>query len=147
MQPKFTVFSILHFLGTSAGFWWNLWIWNGTKCVTAIGIEIQRSGEFGKKLSQLSTLWEVQCDPNSRFLTNAHRSGFMTNLRSTCTPVLTTLRSQIGTVVYVRSHNFFVSHLISMILDVLERRSSAFQRTKNYRNRLRNHKVMIPNVC
>ena len=36
--------------------------------------------------------------------------------------VLTTLRSQIGTVVYVRSHNFFVSDPISMILNVLERR-------------------------
>ena len=89
------------------------------KYVTRSDIEIERSGEFGNKLSQLSTLWEVQNDPNSRFWTNAHRSGFMTQLALT---VPTTLRSQIGTVVYVRSHNFFVSEPIATILGVLERR-------------------------
>ena len=34
------------------------------------------------------------------------------------------LRSQIGTVVYVRSHNFFISEAISMVLSVLERRDT-----------------------
>ena len=50
------------------------------KCVTAIAIEIERSGGFQNKLSELSTLWEVQCSPTSRILTNAHRSGFMVQL-------------------------------------------------------------------
>ena len=34
------------------------------------------------------------------------------------------LRSQIGTVVYVRSHNFFICEAISMVLSVLERRDT-----------------------
>ena len=38
--------------------------------------------------------------------------------------VPTTLRSQIGTVVYVRSHNFFISEAISTVLSVLERRDT-----------------------
>ena len=53
------------------------------KYVTAICIEIERSGGFGNKLSQLGTLWEVRCSPNSRFSTNARGSGFMIQLALT----------------------------------------------------------------
>ena len=95
------------------------------KYVTAIAIEIQRSGGFGNKLSQLSTLWEVLCSPNSRLWTNAHHSGFMIQfVTQLALAVLTTLRSQIETVVYVRSHNFVISEAISTVLSVLERRDT-----------------------
>ena len=48
----------------------------------------------------------------------------MTQLALNLHSQFTTLRSQIGTVVYVRSHNFFISEAISTVLSVLERRDT-----------------------
>ena len=70
---------------------------------------------------KLSDLWEV-CD--DQFFFGKSKLNFGLAYDPTCTHSSTTLRSQIGTVVYVRSHNVFISEAISTVLNVLERRDT-----------------------
>ena len=74
---------------------------------------------------KLSYLWEVCDDQKILWLIKTQFwSCLWPNLHSSCTHSSTTPRSQIGTVVYVRSHNFFISGVISTVLSVLERRDT-----------------------
>ena len=75
----------------------------------------------------LETAWPLGVFPWSKFfwlIKTQFWSCLWSNLHSTCTHSSTTPRSQIGTVVYVRSHNFFISDVISTVLSVLERRDT-----------------------